>query len=172
MKKILLFWIIATFGILTFAQSSPGFTTGQIPTAAQWNGYFAQKQDYVVHSVGSEPTGFTIKLSANLNSTSDQAITGLPTKYMLTGVYVTNASGAVTTAVGGIYTSISKGGSQIVYSGQSYSALAGPAVLLTTSFAVGALETAYTATTIYLSLTTAQGSAMSADFYVIGVALP
>ena len=169
MKKILLFWIIATFGILTFAQSSPGFTTGQIPTAAQWNGYFAQKQDYVVHSVR---TSFTIKLSANLNSTSDQAITGLPTKYMLTGVYVTNASGAVTTAVGGIYTSISKGGSQIVYSGQSYSALAGPAVLLTTSFAVGALETAYTATTIYLSLTTAQGSAMSADFYVIGVTLP
>jgi hypothetical protein len=169
MKKILLFWIIATFGILTFAQSSPGFTTGQIPTAAQWNGYFAQKQDYVVHPVD---TGFTIKLSANLSSTSDQAITGLPTKYMLTGVYVTNASGAVTTAVGGIYTSISKGGSQIVYSGQSYSALAGPAVLLTTSFAVGALETAYTATTIYLSLTTAQGSAMFADFYVIGVALP
>lgn len=28
-----------------FAQSSPGLTTGQVPTAAQWNSYFASKQD-------------------------------------------------------------------------------------------------------------------------------
>lgn len=27
------------------AQSSPGLTTGQVPTAAQWNSYFAAKQD-------------------------------------------------------------------------------------------------------------------------------
>ena len=29
-----------------WAQSSPGLVNGQIPTAAQWNGYFAGKQDY------------------------------------------------------------------------------------------------------------------------------
>jgi hypothetical protein len=28
------------------AQSSPGFVLGQVPTVAQWNGYFAAKQDY------------------------------------------------------------------------------------------------------------------------------
>jgi hypothetical protein len=28
------------------AQTSPGFVKGQVPTAAQWNGYFAGKQDY------------------------------------------------------------------------------------------------------------------------------
>jgi hypothetical protein len=28
------------------AQSSPNFTTGQVPTAAQWNSYFAAKTDY------------------------------------------------------------------------------------------------------------------------------
>jgi hypothetical protein len=28
-----------------FAQTSPGFTTGQVPTAAQWNSYFAGKAD-------------------------------------------------------------------------------------------------------------------------------
>ena len=31
---------------LAFAQSSPGLITGQVPTAAQWNSYFAAKQDY------------------------------------------------------------------------------------------------------------------------------
>ena len=27
------------------AQSSPGLSHGQVPTAGQWNGYFAAKQD-------------------------------------------------------------------------------------------------------------------------------
>lgn len=31
-----------------FAQSSPGLFTGQVPTAAQWNSYFAAKQNYPV----------------------------------------------------------------------------------------------------------------------------
>lgn len=30
---------------VAFAQSSPGLTYGQVPTAGQWNGYFAAKQD-------------------------------------------------------------------------------------------------------------------------------
>lgn len=35
---------IASLGS-AFAQSSPGLTYGQVPTAAQWNSYFAAKQD-------------------------------------------------------------------------------------------------------------------------------
>jgi hypothetical protein len=115
---------------------------------------------------------FEIKLTgANLNSTADQAITGFPAKYMITGVYVTNASGSVTTAIGGIYTAASKGGSQVIYSGQAYSALTTPSSLLGLTFATGALETSYSAGILYLSLTTPQGTAMTADIYVMGVTL-
>ena len=39
----LLLWLLATG--LAAAQSTPGLITGQVPTAAQWNSYFAAKQD-------------------------------------------------------------------------------------------------------------------------------
>lgn len=109
---------------------------------------------------------------ANLNTTADQAITGLPAKYVLMGIYATNCSGSATTAVGGIYTAASKGGSQVIYNGQSFAALTGSTVLLPMSFAAGAMEVAYTAETLYFSLTTPQGSAMTCDIHVIGVSLP
>jgi hypothetical protein len=32
---------------LALAQSSPGLAFGEVPTAAQWNSYFSQKQDYL-----------------------------------------------------------------------------------------------------------------------------
>ena len=32
-------------------QSNPGFVTGQIPTAAQWNSYFTKKQDALLNTV-------------------------------------------------------------------------------------------------------------------------
>jgi len=37
--------LFALLGTPVFAQSSPGFTYGQVPTPAQWNSYFAAKQD-------------------------------------------------------------------------------------------------------------------------------
>jgi hypothetical protein len=48
MRNILrsLFVVVALiFPALAFAQSSPGLVTRQVPTAAQWNSYFAAKQD-------------------------------------------------------------------------------------------------------------------------------
>ena len=33
------------------AQSNPGFVTGQIPTAPQWNNYFTLKQDALISTV-------------------------------------------------------------------------------------------------------------------------
>lgn len=127
-------------------------------------------QDLVSGSSGN--TGTLVKLAgANMNTTADQAITGFPSKYQINGVLFTNASGSLTTAVGGIYTAASKGGSQVIYSGQSYATLTSSSVLLQGSFAIGALEVAYTQATLYLSLTTPQGSALTCDVYVIGTPL-
>jgi len=39
---------LALFSAACFAQSSPGFTYGQVPTPGQWNSYFAAKQDYTI----------------------------------------------------------------------------------------------------------------------------
>jgi len=51
--------------------SSPGLTTGQVPTAAQWNSYFAAKQDYVVGSwpFGSGPATSVATAQAALSLT-------------------------------------------------------------------------------------------------------
>lgn len=45
MRKILLALAILLFPVAALAQSSPGLVNGQVPTAAQWNSYFAAKQD-------------------------------------------------------------------------------------------------------------------------------
>lgn len=46
MRKIaaLAFWLLLA-PTIAFAQSSPGLVYGQVPTAAQWNSYFAAKQN-------------------------------------------------------------------------------------------------------------------------------
>ena len=38
---------------LAFAQTSPMFYTGQVPTAGQWNQYFAGKLDFPVSGAGN-----------------------------------------------------------------------------------------------------------------------
>lgn len=48
-------------GSAALAQSSPGLRQGQVPTAAQWNSYFAAKQDYL---------GFTPITSGNVLGSS------------------------------------------------------------------------------------------------------
>lgn len=48
MKTVLRFTIVALLALAApaaLAQSSPGLTYGQVPTAGQWNSYFAAKQD-------------------------------------------------------------------------------------------------------------------------------
>ena len=42
----ILFLFTLLFSSFAFAQSSPNFTKGQVPTAEQWNSYFSAKQDY------------------------------------------------------------------------------------------------------------------------------
>jgi predicted solute-binding protein len=84
-------------------------------------------------------------------------------------IYVTNASTSLTLAAGGIYTATSKGGTAIVAAGQVYSALTSSSKTLQTTIAVTDTRTE---STLYLSLTTAQGSAATADVYVFADVLP
>lgn len=106
---------------------------------------------------------------ANMNATTDQAITinkqNITSRYVITKIIVTNASISLTTAAGGIYPAASKGGTAIVAAAQAYSALTSANHVLNATLAV---NLSYTLDTIYLSLTTAQGAAATADVRVYG----
>lgn len=115
---------------------------------------------------------------ANMNSTADQPITiSVPSAtYTIDKIIVSNPSVSLTTAAGGVYSAASKGGVAIVGSGQAYSALTtnaanttGNSLALTiatagntTAFG-GPSQGANAVTTIYLSLSVAQGAAATAD---------
>jgi hypothetical protein len=114
-------------------------------------------------------TGISARLgklaSANFNSTADQAIAISATAYQVTAFIVTNCSATPTLAVGGLYTAASKGGSVVVSAAQAYSTLSATTVVLSPTIAV---TTRLTASTLYLSLTTAAGGASTCDVYVYG----
>jgi hypothetical protein len=119
--------------------------------------------------------------SANMNSTADQAITIAPlptgfTHYRINAVLVSNPSTSLTTAVGGIYTAASKGGIAVVAAGTAYSSLttntAGSSGSLSTPAVVNVSSAFYNSGTQFLSLTTPQGGAATADFTVIIQPLP
>lgn len=112
------------------------------------------------------------KIGANMNVTTDQAIpiTRIGSKsFRITRIYVTNASISLTTAAGGVYPTTSKGGTAIVAAAQAYSALTAAAVGL--DLTIAAVRT-LAVNNVYLSLTTAQGAAATADVYVFGYILP
>lgn len=105
-------------------------------------------------------------ISANMNSTSDQIIAIGASKYYVDKVIVTNASASLTLAVGGLYTAASKGGTQVIANTQVFSALtASTKILLLTSLITGDV---LTAGQLYLSLTTGQGTASTADCFIYG----
>lgn len=104
--------------------------------------------------------------SANMNSTADQAIPIAASKYVVRRIVVTNTSLSLTLAVGGVYTGAGKTGTTVVANTQLFSALSGATKVLDAT--VIALTDVLTASSLFLSLTTAQGSAATADIYVIG----
>lgn len=106
--------------------------------------------------------------AANFNSTSDQAIKMMPARYKVTEIFVDNSSANLTLAAGGIYDTPSKGGNAIVAAAQVYSALSGAGKSLLLTLAAIAGTDTFTAATLYLSLTTAQGGAATADVYIYG----
>lgn len=112
-------------------------------------------------------------IAANMNVTTDQQITMFsnPSKFVLRRIVVTNASTSLSTAAGGIYTAVSKGGTAVVAASQAYSTLTTSALFLdlTLNTAGSANITVKSSVpNLYLSLTTAQGGAATADVYVYG----
>jgi hypothetical protein len=121
------------------------------------------------------------KLSAaNFNSTADQAITlALPTgftRYRFQSIITSNPSISLTTAVGGIYTAAAKGGIAIVAASTAWSPLtnstAGTSGSVFQPTVVNGATAFYNSTTLYLSLTTPQGAAATADVTIIIQPLP
>jgi len=112
-------------------------------------------------------------ISANMNSTNDQRIVMFsnPSKFILRRIVVTNASISLTTAAGGVYTAASKGGTAVVASSQAYSSLSASTLFLDLTLSTsGSASTTVKSSipNLYLSLTTAQGAAATADVYVYG----
>lgn len=107
-------------------------------------------------------------IGANFNATTDQAIAINSNRYIIERIMVCAPSISLTTAAGGFYPAASKGGTAIVAAGQAYSALTGATKWLDCTLSATPGTDLYTATTLYLSLTTAQGAAATADVYVIG----
>lgn len=110
---------------------------------------------------------------ANFNSTADQACTipAAVTAWSPTSIVVTNCSASMTLAAGGVYPTTSKGGTALVAAAQIYTALTTATISLSLTLAANIATTRYTAATMYLALTTGQGSAATCDFYIVGVDL-
>lgn len=104
---------------------------------------------------------------ANFNSTADQAIRINCGRYRINNIAVENASISLTTAAGGFYTGAAKGGTTLVAAAQAYAACTAANKQTFCTLATGGQDT-NTVQTIYLSLTTAQGAAATADIYVYG----
>lgn len=111
--------------------------------------------------------------AANMNSTADQVCT-IPaaiTAWAPTAVWCTNASTNLTTAAGGIYPTTAKGGTPLVAAVQVFTALTASTIILPLTLAANIATTRYVVNSIYLSLTLGQGSAATADCYLVGVDL-
>lgn len=134
----------------------------------------------VIADGGAMPTGRLIVSgrSLNFNTTADQPIV-FPqyiTAFRLANIIVTNASVSLTSAVGGFYPASTKGGTPIVSAAQAYSALTTPAGLMTATLASFGSSTRFSSAnlgtiggllSIWLSLTTPQSVAATADCYMI-----
>ena len=157
MRKFLLAGVVALLGGHAALAQSP---TMQFPTSP-WGGYAPARIE-----CGR-------LLSANMNTTSDQAIPiSVPSAtWMVSEIVVSNPSRSMTTAAGGFYSGASKSGVAVVASGQAYSALTtananatGNAMVAT--IATAGNTTAFNTKVLYLSLTTGQGAAATADVRV------
>lgn len=117
-------------------------------------------------------------VGANMNVTTDQPFVWFPapnTVWRATKITCTNASTSLTTASGGVYTELSKGGSALS-SNAAFSSLTGSTLAYDLTIASTPGNTFYTSAAAtasvngapVLALTTAQGSAATADCYVYG----
>lgn len=110
--------------------------------------------------------------SANFNSVADQAIPISYSAYAISRIDVTNCSGTLTLAVGGVYTATAKGGTVIVLAAQSYATLTVSTIMLQPPIVSAILTTRLTGASIYFSLTVAAGNSSTCDIYVYGDPFP
>jgi hypothetical protein len=122
----------------------------------------------MAYVVSNRPSLLGALIGANMNTTADQSVGINFSKYVLRYVVVTNASVNLTTAAGGIYDAASKGGNALVANTQIYTALTASTKFVDLTLAAIATTDVSTATTLYVALTTGQGSAATADFYFYG----
>lgn len=98
-----------------------------------------QPKELFQQGIVGMPRLLGVLYGANMNVTTDQAIalTLVPeiaagtAQYYVDAVVATNASISLTTAVGGVYTTVSKGGTAIVPAQQTYTALTAATKTLT-----------------------------------------
>jgi hypothetical protein len=121
--------------------------------------------------VGQDQVLFRLR-GADMNVTTDQVFErlGVYPSYIITSIRCNNASISLSTAAGGIYSGAAKAGDAVVAAAQAYSALTGPTLGI--DLTIAAVGRGVRTGAPILSLTTAQGAAATADFYVIGLALP
>lgn len=154
-----------------YLTSSTGTRT-DVPLLALFDSYYKQIIKPLTPSINASQGAEVLLASlkgANMNATTDQIIPinrqELTSRYVITRIVVTNASVSLTTAAGGIYPAASKAGTAIVAAAQAYSTLTTANHVLNLTLAV---NLSYTLDNIYLSLTTAQGAAATADIRVYG----
>ena len=118
---------------------------------------------------------------ANFNITTDQSIPIRPltssdpgfiagaSKYIVTDIYVTNCSASLTTAKGALYTAASKTGTIIGAVTTPFTNCTGATTMQRLQALTNEDSNTFTAATLFLSLTTAQGTAATGDVYVMGI---
>jgi hypothetical protein len=103
--------------------------------------------------------------SVNVNATGDTVLPILNTgSYSVSNVIFTNASTSLTTALAGVFTAPSAGGTGIV-ANAALSALTGSTVVSQRTVASTAQQTG---PNLYVNVGTAQGAAATMDVYVYG----
>lgn len=101
----------------------------------------------------------------NVNATGDTVLPiGNTTNYSVSNVVFTNASISLTTALAGVFTAPSAGGTAIV-ANAALSALTGPTVVSQRTVASTAIQAGQN---LYVNVGTAQGAAATMDVYVYG----
>lgn len=109
MKRLLLALALLLAASPALAQTSPGLVYGQTPTAAQWNSYFAAKQDYSAAAVagpGAATTGNLVKWGVYPNVVDG----GAPPTF-IAGTGITKSGTA--SCVGGCTFAVSGGGGSV-----------------------------------------------------------
>lgn len=149
--------------LATTAETIAGTSAAVVPTAQSLGQSGSLRQGLIASAAALD---FAID--------TDQALTfiGTPTLWIPTHVIARRVSGSFGVAcVGGIYTAASKSGTSIINVAQSWAALSGASKYASATISATALTDVMTATTLFLSLTTANTGALTADVFVFGLTL-